>query len=137
VNGNDVARVVGLLTNGTYAREDVEDVLALLVLGTPSEARGLDEDGAMLLGRFALRAGVKPGATADEARDIIADYYSRNPPNEALVAALFSLAREKVLSEGGALDNLLAAFSGNAPPPGVLGGGERTLRRLGIRERDP
>ena len=106
-------RVVALLTEERFARDDVEDLLALMILSNPPEQ--LDDDAAELVGRFATRAGLAPGAGAEDVRAAIARYLKDKPPSEPLVAALHALARDH------ALDSDVGAAAQRFT--GVLGGG--------------
>ncbi|MDP2341186.1 MAG: hypothetical protein Q8O67_09520 [Deltaproteobacteria bacterium] len=101
---------------------DVEDFLAILILRTPVEQRGTDQDGLELLGRFALRCGMK--ATADEAAVVAAvdAYLSEHPLNPEILQAAQLVVTSKLTEGTGSLGSALTSFADDAKVTAPLGG---------------
>lgn len=107
-----------------FPRDDVEDFLAVLVLTRPAPQPPLDDDAALLVGRFAARAGIARGSSAADARAGIDAYLAHKPLSEAVITAVHALARERAASATGTdVGDALARFAGETAPTGVLGGG--------------
>jgi hypothetical protein len=70
-----------------YSREEVRDVLALLMLSRPDGAGALSPESARLLGEFSVVIGA-PLAQAGNLQAKVDAYFERNPPNRELLRAL-------------------------------------------------
>ena len=105
-----------------FPRQAIEDVIALFVMSLPADERGADDNVALLLGRFAQRAGLDTTAGYREVMDAVTRYTTEHPIDEAIIAGMGRIAQQ-VLSEGAPTQAALQAFMGERSGPHVLGGG--------------
>lgn len=141
---DDIA--AALLANaGPEDRDALEDVLAVIVLAVPIAERPTDDDVIALLGRFALRVGLRGDEPAGGAEAAIERYLEAHPLKTSLVEPAARAAREH-LGAGGGLKDTLARFTGEREQKGVLGGtGARPkdataagpLARFLVHKKDP
>jgi hypothetical protein len=109
---------------GDATVDDVEDVLALLLLTDPKE---LGDEARALLDRFAKRAGLNAGLDASALTAAVAGYLERSPVNAGVVARLKkiagSLMKRGQPTSADVQRALAAVGKSNASAP--LGGGVR------------
>lgn len=96
-----------------WAEREVEDFLAAMLLNLGVGSTPLTPELSALLARFARRAGVTPGASADETREVIEAHFRAHPLPPDLLTEFRMRFRDSVVALGsseleGRLEQVLA-----------------------------
>ncbi|OGR14466.1 MAG: hypothetical protein A2341_24660 [Deltaproteobacteria bacterium RIFOXYB12_FULL_58_9] len=110
-----------------FAVEQVEDLLALVLLSSPPKTRATppNDDVAGIIGRFVARAGGNPGMSDTDLQALIGGYVNDHPPPGPLVQKLLELVKEAVTQ--GAIDrgSAFAVFAGSSSTTANRSGSEK------------
>jgi hypothetical protein len=110
---------------GDASVDDVEDVLALLLLTDPKD---VGDEARTLLDRFAKRAGIEAGLDASQLTDAVGAYLERKPVNAGVVARLKKIAgglMKRGQPTSSDVQRALAAVGREHASTSPLGGGVR------------